>query len=78
MKLEVIDNGIGREEAAKRAIEKKSKRSISTQVTKERLDNFRKTMRQKNISFEISDLYDDDKAAGTKVVLMLPYKKSYG
>jgi len=35
-------------------------------------------MRQKNISFEISDLYDDDKAAGTKVVLMLPYKKSYG
>jgi tetratricopeptide (TPR) repeat protein len=78
MKLEVVDNGIGREEAARRAVEKKSKRSVSTQVTKERLENFRKTMKQKNISFEISDLYDDDKAAGTRVIMMLPYKKTYG
>ncbi len=77
IRLEVIDNGIGRKEAVTRAMEKKSKRSISTQVTRERLENFRKTMRQKNISFDISDLYDDDKAAGTKVVMMLPYKKSY-
>lgn len=77
MKLEVVDNGIGRKEAERRAIEKKLKRSISTQVTRERLENFRKTMKQKNISFEIIDLYADNIATGTKVVMMLPYKKSY-
>lgn len=77
MKLEVTDNGIGRKEAAVRAMEKQVKKSVATEVTRERLDNFRRTMKKKNISFEISDLYDDNKAAGTKVVMMLPYKKSY-
>jgi LytS/YehU family sensor histidine kinase len=77
MKLEVTDNGIGRKEAAARSAEKKTKKSVSTQVTRERLDNFRKTMKQKNISYEIIDLYDNDHAAGTKVVMMLPYKKIY-
>lgn len=76
MRLEVVDNGIGRQEAAASAMGKNPKKSISTQVTKERLENFRKTMRQKNISFVISDLYDDNKASGTKVVMMLPYKKT--
>ncbi len=77
MRLEVVDNGIGRKEAAARAAEKKNKKSVSTEVTRERLENFRKTMHQKNISYEIIDLYEDDRAAGTKVVIMLPYKKIY-
>ena len=77
MKLEVTDNGIGRKEAAVRAMKKQVKKSVATEVTKERLENFRRTLKKKNISFEISDLYANNKAAGTKVVMMLPYKKSY-
>jgi hypothetical protein len=34
-------------------------------------------MKQKNISYEIIDLYENEQAAGTKVVMMLPYKKIY-
>jgi len=77
IKLEVSDNGIGRKEAEIRSAENKNRKSVSTQVTRERLENFRKTMRQKNISYEITDLYEHDRAAGTKVVMMLPYKKIY-
>ena len=77
MRLEVTDNGIGRKEAATRAEERGDKKSVSTRVTSERLENFRKTLRQKRISYEITDLYEDEKAAGTKVVMMLPYKKIY-
>jgi hypothetical protein len=77
MKLEVTDNGIGRKEAEVRTSVKKNKKSLSTQVTRERLENFRKTMRQKNISYEITDLYNNKQAAGTRVVMMLPYRKIY-
>jgi tetratricopeptide (TPR) repeat protein len=77
MRLEVTDNGIGRKEAAERAEEHKDKKSVSSKVTAERLENFRKTLRQKNISYNITDLYDKDRAAGTSVVMMLPYKKIY-
>jgi hypothetical protein len=77
MELEVTDNGVGRKEAGARTAEHRDKKSVSTKVTTERLENFRKTLRQKNISYEIIDLYDEDRAAGTKVVMMLPYKKIY-
>ncbi len=77
MMLEVTDNGVGRKESAARASEQRNKKSVSTKLTSERLENFRKTLRQKSISFEIIDLYDNDRAAGTKVVMMLPYKKIY-
>ncbi len=77
LRLEVTDNGIGRKEAAAREAERGAKKSVSTKVIYERLENFRKTMRQKNITFEITDLYEDGKATGTKVVVMLPYRKIY-
>ena len=77
MRLEVVDNGIGRKEATARGAGKKNKKSVSTEITRERLENFRKVMRQKNISYEITDLYEEDRAAGTKVVMLLPYKKIY-
>jgi hypothetical protein len=77
MILEVTDNGIGRKEAEARAEVKGDKRSVSTKVTTERLENFRKLLRQKRISYEITDLYDNDRAAGTKVVMMLPYRKIF-
>ena len=77
MILEVTDNGIGRKEAVARAEVKGDKRSVSTKVTSERLENFRKSLHQKRISYEITDLYDNDKAVGTKVVMMLPYRKIF-
>ena len=77
MRLEVTDNGIGRKESAVRRAEHRDKKSVSTKVTTERLENFRKTLQQKSISYEITDLYEEDRAAGTKVVMMLPYKKIY-
>jgi LytS/YehU family sensor histidine kinase len=77
MMLEVTDNGVGRKEAAAKSAKHKEKKSVSTLVTSERLENFRKTLRQKSINYEIIDLYENERAAGTKVVMMLPYKKIY-
>ena len=78
MILEVTDNGIGRKEAEKIVAERWDKKSVSTKVNAERLENFRKTLHQKNISYEIIDLFDKDRAAGTKVIMKLPYKMVYG
>lgn len=74
--LEVTDNGIGRVKAAE-VTPAKRKQSISTKLTEKRLEHFRKTLREKEISYEITDLFDGETAAGTKVVMMLPYKKIY-
>lgn len=74
--LEVTDNGIGREKAAefKPTVEKQS---VSTKLTEKRLEHFRKILKEKHISYQIIDLFDEGTAAGTKVVMMLPHKKIY-
>ncbi len=71
--IEIRDNGVGREAAAKikegRVLKRKS---VGIDITKERLANFSKDFEH---SFEIAfvDLYDaEDRAAGTKVVLRIP------
>ncbi|MFZ2286297.1 MAG: histidine kinase [Bacteroidales bacterium] len=74
--LEVTDNGIGRKKAAAETRGVK-KQSISTKLTEKRLEHFRKILKEKEISFEINDLFDGEEAAGTKVVMMLPYKRIY-
>lgn len=76
LKLEVTDNGVGRKESAERTEIRRDKRSLASMITSERLDNFRKTLRDKKIRYEITDLYIGEKAAGTRVVIMLPYKKT--
>lgn len=76
MMLEVTDNGIGRVKAA----EIKSpvrKQSVSTLLTQKRLEHFRKFLREKDISYEIIDLYEEGNASGTRVVMMLPYRRIY-
>ena len=75
--LEVTDDGVGREQANLASSHKMKKQSISTRLTEKRLEHFRKALREKNISYEIIDLYKDSEATGTKVVMMLPYKKIY-
>lgn len=75
--LEVTDNGVGRESAANEADPMIKKKSISTRLTQKRLDYFRKTMKEKNISFEIIDLYNENVASGTKVIMVMPWKKLF-
>jgi tetratricopeptide (TPR) repeat protein len=77
IKLEVTDNGVGRQQAVAMAAENRKKQSVSTKLTSQRLAHFRKTLRKKSISYEIVDLYNDGKVAGTKVIMMLPFRKNY-
>lgn len=74
--LEVTDNGVGREKASEMTTGMK-KQPISTKLTEKRLEHFRKILKEKQISYEITDLYDGDAAAGTKVRMMLPYREIY-
>jgi len=74
--LEVTDNGIGRQKAAEITPTVK-KQSVSTKLTEKRLEHFRKILKEKLISYEITDLYDEGTATGTKVVMMLPYRKVF-
>jgi len=74
--LEVTDNGIGREKAAE-ASQVMKKQSISTKLTEKRLEHFRKILKEKEISYEITDLFEGEAAAGTTVVIMLPFKRIY-
>jgi LytS/YehU family sensor histidine kinase len=76
MMLEVTDNGIGREKAAEIQPGIK-KQPISTKLTEKRLQHFRQILKEKKITYEIFDLYEDGTASGTKVVMMLPYRKVY-
>ncbi len=75
--LEVTDDGVGRKQAALKSEGPKMKKSLSTSLTQKRLEHLRKSLNQKAISFEITDLYDGDEAKGTKVVMLLPYKMIY-
>jgi len=76
MMLEVTDNGIGREKAAVQMPSMK-KESISTRLTEKRLEHFRKVLKEKQISYEIIDLFEEGVASGTKVVMLLPWKRIY-
>ena len=75
--LEVTDNGVGREEAARGNQGRIKKKSISTKLTQSRLEYFRKTLKEKNINIEIIDLYKEEKPAGTKVIMRMPCRKIF-
>ena len=77
LKLEVTDNGIGRNKAANEQQERLKKKSISTAVIQERLDFFRKKLKSKNIGYEIKDLFEESEPSGTKVIIMMPFRKVF-
>lgn len=77
MKLEVTDNGVGRKQAEKAAGDRSDRQSLATKLTVQRLEYFKKTLKKRGIGFEIIDLYQEERAAGTRVVMMLPYRKIY-
>ncbi len=69
----VTDNGVGRKRAAEIQKRKNANhRSVSTQITKERITRLNKKGK-KGVSVEIIDLRDDNsQPAGTKVILRVP------
>tara|TARA_R110002049_G_scaffold114098_2_gene265107 strand:- start:7640 stop:8953 length:1314 start_codon:yes stop_codon:yes gene_type:complete len=73
LKIDIIDNGIGRERSAEiksRKIHKQD--SVGIKLTEERLRHFSKE-NKKNYSLKFIDLFDaDNQPSGTKVVLKLP------
>lgn len=75
LRLEITDNGVGRAKAVTRMNPERSKGSISTRLTKKRLEHFRKMLGEKNITYSITDLYQDDEPAGTKTVMLFPYRR---
>jgi tetratricopeptide (TPR) repeat protein len=74
MIFEIEDNGIGRSAAKRTDTRGMEKVSLSTRLTQKRIEYFRETMKNRKIDFKITDLYKEHKAAGTKVVLKLPYR----
>lgn len=70
--VEIIDNGIGRIASKKIKDNKKLKRkSVGIDITKARLSNFSKAF-PNMYSLDIQDLYKDETAIGTKIVLQIP------
>ncbi|HDR88156.1 MAG TPA: tetratricopeptide repeat protein [Bacteroidetes bacterium] len=77
MVLEVEDNGVGRKAAGENRQGNIGKEPVSTRLTRKRLEYYRKTLRKRQIGFRIIDLYENDRAAGTRVVMKLPYRKIF-
>lgn len=70
----VEDNGIGRDTSSKLKERGSNHKSLGMKVTQERLDSLNKQLKTQ-ASAEIIDLFDDSGgAAGTKVVIKIPYQ----
>jgi Histidine kinase/Y_Y_Y domain len=69
---EVYDNGIGRVKAAElKAQSSLSKTSVGVDITRQRLEQLSDTNRGKTF-IETVDLYTDNEATGTKVIIYIP------
>lgn len=77
LKIEVLDNGIGREKAMKMQEEKgKLHKSLGMEIVQKRVDSL-KTVLGYKITMEIIDLKNDEgRATGTLVRLCIPYKST--
>lgn len=69
IRVEIIDNGVGRRKNSQNS-DSHLHKSMGTQITQDRINLFNKTSNY-NISFEIIDLSDGKEPAGTKVVILL-------
>ena len=76
IRLEIEDNGVGRnkKQLTNTPEERYKKRSLSVILTQERIGYLKKAS-GRSAGFEIIDLTDHDKPAGTKVVFTLPFQK---
>lgn len=70
--ISIEDNGIGRKQSARIKKDKLLKRkSVGINITKARLANFSKRF-SNDYKIIIQDLYNDNKASGTKVIVDIP------
>ncbi len=74
--IEIIDNGIGRKRASEIRETRTFKReSVGIKLSEERLRHFTKHLTA-GYELKFEDLYDEDgKPAGTKVIIIIPYKR---
>jgi ligand-binding sensor domain-containing protein len=69
---EIIDNGVGRKRSEEiKARNVRTHQSFATEATDKRMDLLN-SFNDKKYNFEIIDLYEDDKALGTKVIISIP------
>ena len=73
VKIEIEDNGIGRVKSKEiKANKTLNNRSIGIDLTQQRLENYYKDIKGEH-SILIEDLYENDKASGTKIVVKIPF-----
>ena len=77
LRLEVTDNGAGRKITRKNTSKGMVKKSLSTTLIQERLAFFRKKLKTKEINYDISDLFDNTSPSGTRVTIIMPYRKIF-
>ncbi|MES2777901.1 MAG: histidine kinase [Bacteroidota bacterium] len=71
----ITDNGIGRKKAeALKAQSSIRKTSVGIDITRQRLEQINRE-NPGNISVTIDDLYEDDEASGTKIIIYIPVIK---
>jgi hypothetical protein len=69
---EIIDNGVGRKRSEEIKVRNvRTHQSFATEATDKRMDLLN-SFNDKKYNFEIIDLYEDDKALGTKVIISIP------
>ena len=77
LQCQIIDNGIGRKEAGKIASRQGNHHeSFALGAIGKRLEIFKKQY-GKSIGYTIEDLYKNDTAKGTKVIVTMPYKMRF-
>ncbi|WP_161629751.1 MULTISPECIES: histidine kinase [Rhodonellum] len=69
IKVEIVDNGVGRKINSRESSSMLHK-SMGTRITQDRINLFNKTSNY-TISFKINDILDAQKLSGTKVVILL-------
>jgi len=73
----ITDNGIGRKKAAEIASRQGNHHeSFALSAIEKRMEIFKKQYNQ-NIGYGVEDLYENEIATGTKVVLTMPFKKIF-
>ena len=73
----IRDNGVGRKKADEiRNRQGNHHESFALRAIKKRLEIFKKQYSE-NIGYEIEDLYENEISKGTKVTLMMPFKKRF-
>ena len=72
LQISIVDNGIGRQAAAKITSEKFiNRKSFGIEITNERLNNYLKNYKNKYV-ITYEDLMENENATGTKVIIKIP------